>query len=132
LGELNIGGKPWIVEICNWGGIAVLNVTNKRTAVQIYRVLIAVNVKTTAFWDTASCNLEEVHRHFRGAYCLHHQGDQVSIIIALMMEAVSTSEMLVNFYETGWCNIPEGCLHCHHEAETHTYMYFRLLIVYTS
>jgi hypothetical protein len=30
-------------------------------------------------------------------------------IIALMMTAVSTSETLVNFYETSWCNIPEGC-----------------------
>jgi hypothetical protein len=26
---------------------------------------------------------------------------------ALMTEAVSTSEMSVNFYETTWCNIPE-------------------------
>jgi hypothetical protein len=25
----------------------------------------------------------------------------------LMMEAVSTSETLVNFYKTTWCNIPE-------------------------
>jgi hypothetical protein len=25
------------------------------------------------------------------------------------MEAVSTSETLVYFYETTWCNIPEGC-----------------------
>jgi hypothetical protein len=30
-----------------------------------------------------------------------------SIIRALMMEAVSTSEMSVNFYETTWHNIPE-------------------------
>jgi hypothetical protein len=26
-----------------------------------------------------------------------------------MMEAVSTSETLINYYETTWCNIPEGC-----------------------
>jgi hypothetical protein len=32
-----------------------------------------------------------------------------SIVIALMMEAVRTSEMLFNFYETTRCNIPEGC-----------------------
>jgi hypothetical protein len=25
----------------------------------------------------------------------------------LMMEAVSTSEMLINIYQTTWCNIPE-------------------------
>jgi hypothetical protein len=30
-------------------------------------------------------------------------------LIALMTEAVSTSETLDNFYETTWYNIPEGC-----------------------
>jgi hypothetical protein len=28
-------------------------------------------------------------------------------VITLMMEAVSTSEILVNFYQAIWCNIPE-------------------------
>jgi hypothetical protein len=34
-----------------------------------------------------------------------------------MMDAASTSEMLVNFYQTTWCNIPEdSLLHtCHSE-----------------
>jgi hypothetical protein len=27
--------------------------------------------------------------------------------IALMMEAASTTEMTVNFYDTTWCNNPE-------------------------
>jgi hypothetical protein len=59
-------------------------------------------MKTTAFWDITTCSLVEVDRLFRGAYCL----------IALMMEAVSTSETSVNFYETAWRNIPEdGNLH---------------------
>jgi hypothetical protein len=40
-------------------------------------------MKMTAFWDIAPCSLVEVDRHFRGAYCLHHQGD-------LMIEAVSS------------------------------------------
>jgi hypothetical protein len=31
----------------------------------------------------------------------------ISIVIALMMEAASTSEMLVNFYHTTRRNIPE-------------------------
>jgi hypothetical protein len=30
-----------------------------------------------------------------------------SIILTLIMEAVSTSETLVSFYETTWSNIPE-------------------------
>jgi hypothetical protein len=51
------------------------------------------------FWDVASCSLV-------GVYCLHHQDIEC---ISLMTEAVSTSEMLVNFYQTMWCNISEDC-----------------------
>jgi hypothetical protein len=29
-----------------------------------------------AFWDVAPCILVEVNRRFRGARCLHHQGDR--------------------------------------------------------
>jgi hypothetical protein len=56
------------------------------------------------------CSFVEDDWCFRGAYCLHHQG-------SLMIEAVSTSEMSVSFYESAWHNIPEDChLHtCHHE-----------------
>jgi hypothetical protein len=32
-------------------------------------------MKVTAFWDMALCSLVEVDRRFRGAYCLHRQGD---------------------------------------------------------
>jgi hypothetical protein len=32
--------------------------------------------KITVFRDVAQCSLVEVHRRFRGAYCLHHQGDR--------------------------------------------------------
>jgi hypothetical protein len=31
-----------------------------------------------------------------------------AFIISLMMEAASTSETLVNFYQTTWCDIPEA------------------------
>jgi hypothetical protein len=27
------------------------------------------------FWDVATCGLVDRDRRFRGAYCLHHQGD---------------------------------------------------------
>jgi hypothetical protein len=43
-------------------------------------------MKTTVFWDIVQFSF-----------------------IALMMEAVSTSETSVNFYETTQRNIPEGC-----------------------
>jgi hypothetical protein len=32
-------------------------------------------MKMRAFWDIVLCSLFGVDRHFRGAYCLHHQGD---------------------------------------------------------
>jgi hypothetical protein len=41
--------------------------------------------KLSVFWDAAPC----------------------SLAIALMMEAASTSETSVNFYQTSRCNIPE-------------------------
>jgi hypothetical protein len=57
------------------------------------------------FWVVAPCSLVGVYRPFRGAFCFHDQ-DYTSII-ALMMEAVSISEMSVNFYETARRNNPE-------------------------
>jgi hypothetical protein len=35
--------------------------------------------------------------------------DAASIVIALAMEAVSTSEMSGNLYEPTWCKTPKGC-----------------------
>jgi hypothetical protein len=32
-------------------------------------------MKIIAFWDTAPFSLIEVNGRFRGAYCLHRQGD---------------------------------------------------------
>jgi hypothetical protein len=75
-------------------------------------------MKMTAFWDIAPCSLIEVDRHFRGAYCLHHQGDDIRdyttqyprrLFIVLMMEAVRTYEASVNLHEPTRRNIPEGC-----------------------
>jgi hypothetical protein len=52
------------------------------------------------FCDVAPCSHVEVDRRFRGAYCVHHQGD-------LMMEAVGPSETSINFNVTTWRYIPE-------------------------
>jgi hypothetical protein len=45
--------------------------------------------KVTVFRDVAPCSLLEIDRSFRGAYCLHHQGDESH-------ESINTSEMSVN------------------------------------
>jgi hypothetical protein len=52
-----------------------------------------VEAKTGVFWDVAPCSHVEVDRHFRD--------------FRVMMEAVRTSEMSVNFNVTTWHYIPE-------------------------
>jgi hypothetical protein len=66
-------------------------------------------MKLTVFWDVVPYSLVEAYRRFRGACCLHHQDSEG--IISLMMEAASTSETLVNFYQITRRNIPEDSLH---------------------
>jgi hypothetical protein len=41
-----------------------------------FQVLTAVSMKMNVFWVVAPCSLVEVYRRFRGACCLHHQGDR--------------------------------------------------------
>jgi hypothetical protein len=40
-----------------------------------FRSSLAASMKMTVFWDVAPCSLVEIGLRFRGAYCLHHQGD---------------------------------------------------------
>jgi hypothetical protein len=62
-------------------------------------------LKMTVFWNVAPCSLIETDI----------SEVLTASIITLMMEAVSTSEMSVNFYKTTWRNIPEdSLLHTHH------------------
>jgi hypothetical protein len=45
-----------------------------------------------------------------------------SLLITLMMEAASTSETSVNFYQTTWHNNPEDShlhIHCHENLKSH-------------
>jgi hypothetical protein len=54
-------------------------------------------MKMTVFWYDAPRSLVHIDRRFRGAYCF----------IALLMEAVNTSETSVNICQTTRRNIPE-------------------------
>jgi hypothetical protein len=64
-------------------------------------------LKTAVNWVVAPCKLVRAYRRFRGLYCLHP-------LIALMMEAVQTSETLVNSYQsTRRYNPEDGNLHSH-------------------
>jgi hypothetical protein len=51
-----------------------------------------------AFRAVARCGQARVYQRFKRPYCLHHQDDER--IIALMMEAVQTSETLVNSHQS--------------------------------
>jgi len=41
---------------------------------------MAASMKMRAFWDIAPCSLAGVYHCFRGAYCLHHQGDNFIVL----------------------------------------------------
>jgi hypothetical protein len=77
-------------------------------------------LKKAVFWVVALHSLIEVYQCFRGTCCLYHQGNESSII-ALMQEAASCSETLVNCYQTTQHNPEDSHLHkCHHEnLKTH-------------
>jgi hypothetical protein len=65
----------------------------------IFQVLTAASMKKTVFWDIALCSLVQT---------------------ALMMEAVSTSEISVNFYGTTRRNIPEDShIHIRENLKSH-------------
>jgi hypothetical protein len=41
-----------------------------------FEVFTAATLKMAVFWVVAVCSLVEVYRRFRGARCLHYQGDE--------------------------------------------------------
>jgi hypothetical protein len=64
------------------------------------------------FLDAVPCSLVEIFQRFRVSYRFHYQGDvsemlTASIIKAMTMQAASTFETSVSFYETPRHNIPE-------------------------
>jgi hypothetical protein len=79
-------------------------------------------MKFRVFLDVAPCSNVEVDRRFRGAYCLHYQGGTA---IALIMEAVPTSETSVNFNVTTRRYIPEN-FKLHVSIFNHTLSWYTL------
>jgi hypothetical protein len=62
------------------------------------------------FWVVAPCSLVEVYENFIGPCCLHHYG-------TVLIEAASTSETLVNFYQTTRRYNPEDIYLCTYRCE---------------
>jgi hypothetical protein len=68
----------------------------------VSRLQAPKNTNMTAFCDTAPCS----------SYKLTDVSEVLTVsIIALIMEAINTSQNLVNFYETTRRNIPERFIH---------------------
>jgi hypothetical protein len=61
---------------------------------------MSASMKMAVFWVVVPCSLVEVYRRFKGDCCLHHQG-------AMVMDASSMSETLVNSFQTTRRNNPE-------------------------
>jgi hypothetical protein len=55
-------------------------------------------MKMALFWVVVLCSLVEVYHNFRGVCFLSHR---------VIMDAASTIETFVNFYQTTWHNNPE-------------------------
>jgi hypothetical protein len=74
-------------------------------------------MKMTVFWDIVPYSLVEVYRRWevlaasiiRATRAVSHV--ILELLIAVMMEAVSTSETSLNFYRTTRCNIREDSHH---------------------
>jgi predicted GNAT family acetyltransferase len=64
-------------------------------------VITLEQMKMAVLWVVPLCSLVEVYRHFRLAASI------IRAMIALMMEAASISETLVNFYQTTRYSNPE-------------------------
>jgi hypothetical protein len=41
-----------------------------------FQVLVTASMKFRAFWNVLLCSQVDIARRFRGAYCVHHQGDE--------------------------------------------------------
>jgi hypothetical protein len=65
-------------------------------------------LNSAVFWVVAPCNLVEVYRRFRGACCLHHQGDDSVKKMSHRPDDGGMSETSVNFYQITRRNNSEG------------------------
>jgi hypothetical protein len=59
-----------------------LHYTHTSTVCIRYQVLLATyyKEKMAVFWVVAPCSLVEVYQRFRGPCCLHHQGDEYTVL----------------------------------------------------
>jgi hypothetical protein len=61
------------VYLSVWAHISTYLLSMRPSIYQMRYKVITATMKMTAFWVVAPCNLVDVDRCFRGAYCLHNQ-----------------------------------------------------------
>jgi hypothetical protein len=52
------------------------------------QVLTATSMKTDVFRGVAPCSLVDIDQHFRGAYCIHRQGDHPTSVTFTKIPAI--------------------------------------------
>jgi hypothetical protein len=60
---------------------------------------MAASIKITALWVIVPCILVEADRHFRRAYCLHHQGD-IACLANLVIGTVTLEDRRVKAWKS--------------------------------
>jgi hypothetical protein len=110
---------------------------NKDTSEQMNKIMTgAISCNVTP------CSVVQVYQHFWGTYCPHHQGQRVSqassklsnfacsaYSFTLKMETVSSSETLLNLYQTTWCHIPDDTTR---NQDDHIYQNTHIILFGTS
>jgi hypothetical protein len=91
----------WVVTPCGLvdGGDMASQPRKPQSTIYVrFQVLTATSMKMAVFWVVVPCSLVDITEN--------SEVFALSIIITLIMEAVSTSEASVNFYHTTWHNNP--------------------------
>jgi hypothetical protein len=66
-------------------------------------------MKMAVFWVLTPCSLVEVYRRFRGACCLHHQGDERLLLVGNVASRVLCYHLMITHVPNRWCHGTYRC-----------------------
>jgi hypothetical protein len=87
--------RDWKLALCTCSVSAAKHFQHVATV--RFQVLMAASMKFRVFWDVAPSSQVDADRHFRGVYCLHHQGEESK---STWLDG-ATSPKTLNLYRTG-------------------------------
>jgi hypothetical protein len=105
--EVPVSSCPTLAASVAGSSTAAKNILMNYTGIKVPTLVV---MKSSVFWDITPCSPLKVNRHFRGTYCLHHQG-QISLpatcftlvstlaYLTLKIE-ICSSKTLVDFEQT--------------------------------